>query len=157
MNNVGFDARMNCSGNSTYNYNNRNVDLYYIVENSTDQTWRVEPAPATSDRYYIESLTPDAYNNTYALNIYRYNSNYANCDVMKLKNNEVDASVKYLGVGGGEPFSYGYTFALNHYYYPTYYLGATRNGVGPLGCDVRWLVSSPSNTNCQWTHVYNHS
>ena len=156
LNNVGFNARMNCAGNSSSNYNNRNVDLYYIVQYSKDQTWRVDTAPG-NNRYYIESLTTDAYKNIYALNIYRYNSNYGNCDIMKLSGNEYDASIRYLAISDGEPFSYGFTCALQHYYYPTYFVGATRNGVGPLKCDVRWLASSANDVYCRWTHVFNHS
>lgn len=152
LNNIGYNARMNCSGESL-NYNNRNVDLYHMIPGSSDQTWKV--LPAENDRYYIASLTTDSGRNVYGLNIYRFSDNYGNCDVMKIRGNETDASIRYHLVSGNL-FTYDSICGLEQYYYPGYYASVVRNGVGYYGCDVRWSnQGNPSNTSAmQWQLVH---
>lgn len=144
--NMSYKAFMNCAGNKTYNYNNRNVDIYYRVESGTDQTWQfVMLYP--EQYFYIISGTSDAIGNRYALNIYRYNNNYGNCDVMQLRGNEKDATIDVNG-----SLEYYEICSLQHYFYPSYFVGV-QAGNGALGYDVRWMTGgSHLDPVFQWQH-----
>lgn len=154
INNSSLLARLNCAGNYSYNFNNRNVDIYYraSTSGSPDQLWRV--GLSTEGDVYQErcySGTTDAAGNLYALNVYRYSSNYYNCDVMRVKGNEYDSRVVSYGAGYDQIGS-NHPFQLKLYSYDAY-LGCVPDSSCPLGYNVKW-VSLGNHTN--WYRLYYH-
>lgn len=98
------------------------------------------PAVVTAQHWYYEYDADRNYrlktaiNKNYALNIYRYNSNLYNCDIMQWSSNMTDSALQYPSTSptGGARYIYLANYPMM--------LGASQLAVGG---DIRWF-SNPT-------------
>ena len=83
---------LNCYGNYTSNFNNRNVTDYATSSIGNDQLWNLQYTSYATFNGYVASVVSDAYGNTYGLNI---NTNTNNCNLRVISGNEHDALCYY--------------------------------------------------------------
>ena len=120
---------LNCYGNYTYNYNNRNVTDYKAGYPGKDQWWYLEYTSYSKLQGYVISSVSDLQGNEYGLNI---NTQTNNCNLRVINGNEHDALCS---------FGTNYIKLVNY----SLYLNSTG-----LNDNVNWAASG--NTHWYYSH-----
>lgn len=83
---------LNCYGNFSENFNNRNVTDYVTSAIGNDQLWHLQYTSYPTSTGYVVSTVSDQYGRMYGLNI---NTSTNNCNLRIINGNEHDALCNY--------------------------------------------------------------
>ncbi len=128
ISNENTNGLLNCYGNYSENFKNRNVTDYVTSSIGPDQLWELQYVDINAMTGYVRSTVSDSYRTNYCLNI---NTSNNNCNLFPLNGNEDDA-LCYYGINYIKLANYPYRLSST---------GAGGNVVWSTGGYNTWYYS----------------